>query len=57
MISRGDQVIPVVKPYSDYSDWKVGWVYPDGKLLIIRGEHRWVTIVDKHEVKAVQLFC
>lgn len=53
MISRGDQVIPVVKSYSDYSDWKVGWVYPDGKLLIIRGEHRWVTIVDKHEVKAV----
>lgn len=50
MIKRGDQVKPKKAPYCNYSDWKVRWVYTDGKLLLSRGEDRWVTIVDKDEV-------
>ena len=50
MIKRGDQVKPKKPPYCNYPDWSVRWVYTDGKLLITRGQDRWVTIVDKDEV-------
>ena len=50
MIKRGDQVKPKKSPYCNYPDWSVRWIYPDGKLLITRGQDRWVTIVDKEDV-------
>lgn len=50
MIKRGDQVKPKKAPYCNYPDWSVRWVYTDGKLLITRGQDRWVTIVDKEDV-------
>ena len=50
MIKRGDQVKPKKTPYCNYPDWSVRWVYTDGKLLITRGQDRWVTIVDKEDV-------
>lgn len=50
MIKRGDQVKPKKPPYCNYPYWSVRWVYTDGKLLITRGQDRWVTIVDKEDV-------
>ena len=50
LIKRGDQVKPKKPPYCNYPDWSVRWVYTDGKLLITRGQDRWVTIVDKEDV-------
>ena len=50
MIKRGDQVKPKNAPYCNYPNWSVRWVYGDGKLLLSRGDDRWVTIVDKADV-------
>lgn len=50
MIKRGDQVKPKKASYCNYPNWSVRWVYGDGKLLLSRGDDRWVTIVDKADV-------
>ena len=50
MIKRGDQVQPKHAPYANYGNWSVRWDYGDGKILITRGEDRWVAIVDKKDL-------